>query len=359
MKIIHLIQKPQLRGAEIFACQLANHQQHQGHQVIMVTLFDEKCDLPFKGTVKCLQASINRRFLDIGGWKKLSEIIKDFAPDIIQANAADTLKYAVFSQQLFRWKAPIIFRNASIMSQYMRNKYIRIFNGFLLRRVRKVISVSAESAQDILSLYPFLREKVISIPIGVEKEEFHRKNTTQNYILHIGGFSFEKNHKGLLRIFKDVKEVHQDLELWLVGDGPLHKETQVYSHKLGLEKHVKFLGYRNDIPELMQGARLFVLPSVIEGLPAVILEAMQYKLPVIAYSTGGIPEVVSKETGWLIPKGDEQLFSETIIQILDLSQKEIKKVTDRAFQLISSNYNNESIAKKFLSVYTQVIHNGH
>src|SRR5687768_10014010 len=113
MKVIQLIQRSQLRGAEIFAHQLCEELQNQGHDALVVTVFDSDTTSPFPGRTLTLGGSPGNRLWDWRAWKKLAEIVSKEKPDLIQANAGDTLKYAVFSKLVFRWKTPIVFRNAS------------------------------------------------------------------------------------------------------------------------------------------------------------------------------------------------------------------------------------------------------
>src|SRR5688572_9238955 len=110
MRILQLIQKSQLRGAELFASHLSNHLIKNGHDVKMVCLQVGAATLPFTGELVQLGRQLNKRFVDVTGWKALANQVKEFKPDIVQANAGDTLKYAVLSKFFFRWKAPIVFR---------------------------------------------------------------------------------------------------------------------------------------------------------------------------------------------------------------------------------------------------------
>ena len=108
MKILQLIQRTQTRGAEMFTCQLSNNLVEKGHQVKIVSLFKGKAELPFKGENTYFKCITRNRFLDIPAWRRLSKIIKEFKPDVIQANAGDTLKYAIFSKKVFGWKIPVV-----------------------------------------------------------------------------------------------------------------------------------------------------------------------------------------------------------------------------------------------------------
>src|SRR5688572_20626108 len=123
MKIIQLIQRPQLRGAEIFAHQLSEELKNQGHDSLLVTVFDSGNIGHFSGQTLTLAGSKANRLWDLKAWKKLAEIVSREKPDLIQANAGDTLKYAVFSKLVFRWKTPIVFRNASTISLYIKSPF--------------------------------------------------------------------------------------------------------------------------------------------------------------------------------------------------------------------------------------------
>ena len=96
---------------------------------------------------------------------------------------------------------------------------------------------------------------------------------------HVGRFSLEKNHEGLLRIYKRYHDYNANSKLLCIGDGP-RKETVVELVKnLDLEDSVKFLGVRSDISDLMQAMDVFLLPSIFEGLPVVGIEAQATGLP--------------------------------------------------------------------------------
>lgn len=196
MKIIQLIQQPQLRGAEIFACQLATLLNERGHENIIVPVFNRDCTLPFKGKIIFLNGNPAKRFSDFSAWKKLANLIADEKPDIIQANAGDTLKYAVFSKLLFGWKQPIVFRNASTLSLYIKTLPAKLLNGFFYRFASHIVSVSETSKQDFLQLFPGKKNSITTIPIGVNEIALPPKKTNCNpAIIHVGGFTYEKNER--------------------------------------------------------------------------------------------------------------------------------------------------------------------
>ena len=355
MKILHLIQKPQNRGAETFACQLGNHQVTQGHEVKMVSVFSGETDLPWNKGISSLDASEKNRFFDLAAWKKLKEYIKEFQPDIVQANSGDTLKYAVLSKLLFHWNVPIVFRNASEVGRYLNSNFQKQFNKLLYKNVDAVISVSAASKKDLINHFLFLKDRTQVIPIGLEEkidiEPVPLQPEGVRHVVHVGGFSFEKNHQGLMNIFQKVLR-ETPTHLHLVGDGPLRSEIENLVKEKQLVDKVSFYGFVNNPLSYIKSADVLVLPSIIEGLPGVLLEAMYCKTPVVAYNVGGISEIVSDKTGSLIAKGDEEAFAGALQEsLLTPDQDKI----DFAFEQVCKDYMNEEISQKFLNAYKDII----
>jgi len=358
MRILQLIQKKQLRGAEVFTSQLSEHLTQKGHEVKIVALLDGVATLPFSGPIEVLHAQLKKRFWDFKSWKKLAQIIDTYKPDIVQANAGETLKYAIFSKRLHKWKQPIIFRNASTVSSYSKSYLSKKLARYLFSKTDYILSVSSSTREDLVKHFNVPKEKMQVIPIGIEAKPLQKIPAFQNgciNLVHVGGFSFEKNHQGLLRIFKAVKAQHENLKLWLVGDGPLRTETEAYAEALGIADDLVFTGFVNNPLDYIYSADMLLLPSIIEGLPGVIIEAFYCKTPVIAYHVGGIGDLISHQnTGYLITAGHEEAFISSVMNLLSLSKAEKEKMTDKAYNLAVHQYLNPVIADQFLAVYKQL-----
>ena len=98
-------------------------------------------------------------------------------------------------------------------------------------------------------------------------------------LINVGRISAPKNQFFLLDIFKEYYEINPDSKLLVVGDGPDEVKLRNYATKLGMEKEVTFTGVRSDVPDLLQAADCFVLPSLWEGLPLTMIEAQASGLP--------------------------------------------------------------------------------
>ncbi|QYA26042.1 glycosyltransferase family 4 protein [Gramella sp. MT6] len=361
MKIIQLIQRPQLRGAEIFACQLSSHLEELGNEVIVVTIFRGDSKLPFSGKIIELNLKQGYRFFDFKGWKEFHKIIKEFKPDIIQANAADTLKFASSSKRIFKWSVPIIFRNANKMGDFINSSLKLKLNNFYLQKINSVISVSKECENNFRETFFFPHDEIQTIEIGVEEvlpsgiptdlEKIFKKGPV---FCHIGSFVPEKNHKGLVKIFKRIVNNFPDSQLLLIGKGKLQEESKSLVYDLNIESNIHFLNYRNDVFDILAHSTAYLMPSFIEGLPAVILEAMYCKTPVVANNVGGIGEVlIEGQTGWPISVGDEDKFVNAVADIIKKSPYVDERV-EAAKEMVMQRFLNSIIARRFMEAYKKV-----
>src|SRR5512133_2093911 len=149
--------------------------------------------------------------------------------------------------------------------------------------------------------------KTLMIANGVDTERFvprARTSRDEFVIGTVGRVQDVKNHSGLVDAFIRLREMlpaeRHRLRLAIVGDGPLFGMIREKVHAAGLDDVVWLPGSRTDIAELMSGFDVCALPSIAEGTPVTILEAMACGLPVVASKVGGIPEVVEQQgTGLL------------------------------------------------------------
>lgn len=183
----------------------------------------------------------------------------------------------------------------------------------------RAIAVSEAVRRAFQSRYPFARMEVIHN--GVEVEAFERRNALRSTELkHEFGFaenvpvvvtvSVLRAGKGIDVLLRAVR--HVDAQLLIVGEGPMRTAWSALA-----DARVRWAGYRDDVPRLLAGADLFVLPSLDDAFPSVLLEAMAAELPVVATQVGGIPEIVdSPDVGVLVPPGDVPALATAIEALL-------------------------------------------
>jgi glycosyltransferase involved in cell wall biosynthesis len=132
-----------------------------------------------------------------------------------------------------------------------------------------------------------------------------------------------KGHDTLLRALVRLKTAAVPVTFLIAGDGAERTPIELLAHELGVNAdNVRFLGFRNDIPDLLAASDLFTLPSLTEGLPLSVLEAMSHCLPIVATRVGGIPELVTHGTdGLLVPANDDAALAEAMADLINNPEK--------------------------------------
>ena len=163
---------------------------------------------------------------------------------------------------------------------------------------------------------------------------------------HIGRFTYQKNHAFLLRAFACLRKKQPDAVLLLIGVGDLEAEVRRQAAVLGVEDAVRFLGMRDDVPSLMQGMDVFVLPSRFEGLGLVLIEAQAAGLRAIA-STEVPPEAKVTELLTYLPlESGEEAWAEEIRQSADGYER-----TNRRRQIMEAGYDLSGQAARIEQLY--------
>ena len=161
---------------------------------------------------------------------------------------------------------------------------------------------------------------------------------------HVGRFNEQKNHSFLIDIFESYNKLNNESVLLLAGEGALMEQIKEKVYKKGLERNVRFLGLRSDISEIMQAFDVFLLPSLFEGLPLVIVEAQAAGLPCFAADT-------------ISPLSD---LGCGLVRFLPLSDPEIWAKAARSSQsarlkttqiIIDAGYDIRSTASELLGIY--------
>jgi glycosyltransferase involved in cell wall biosynthesis len=179
------------------------------------------------------------------------------------------------------------------------------------------VCVSEKERQAGLAARACKETTTVVIRNGVEPSRADRRPPlVRPRLVMVGRLQAPKDPLTFVRALATLRG--QDFEAVLVGEGPDRGAVEEEVRRLGIESAVQLLGERNDVPELLGTAEIFVLSTRSEGLPLSILEAMATGLPVIASDVGGVPElVIDGETGLLVPPGDPDALAAAIRRLLE------------------------------------------
>lgn len=172
---------------------------------------------------------------------------------------------------------------------YLSNKLL----GFIFSRSDSVVTVSKQLKENLTSRYPTQKDKIISIynPVNIEKvrdlanAEVDDEAESSDFIINIGRLDKQKGQIYLIKSFSQMLRSHPGfarIKLLIIGSGPMKEELEVIIKEFGLEDNVILLGFKNNPYKYLKKAKLFVLTSLYEGFPLVLLEAMACGTPILS-----------------------------------------------------------------------------
>ena len=241
---------------------------------------------------------------------------------------------------------------------------------FALRRVTRIVAVSEAVAQSARVAFGPIPQMTV-VRNGVDTDRFTNPALPTRdaaravlnlppdavVVLCVARLSPEKGMNTLLDAAHIARHKTPRLRVVVVGDGPQKSELERAAHSASLGEIVTFLGARNDVPELLRAADLYVQPSLAEGLGLAAMEAMASGLPVVASRVGGLPEVVKEnETGLLVPPGDAPALANALTLLLH--DANLREAMGRAGkERAVSQFGTARMTEEMRAVYEDVLAN--
>lgn len=156
-----------------------------------------------------------------------------------------------------------------------------------------------------------------------------------------------KAHNVLLKAAHHVVKKHPEVKFLFAGEGELKSEIEKNINNLGLKKYIILLNFVKDVSTVYRAASIFALSSNEEGLCTSLLDAMYFRLPIVATSAGGIPEIIKDEVnGLIVPVGDYMLFAEKLNYLIENPERR-KKMGARSSDILQQNKMEQTIEKTF------------
>ena len=223
------------------------------------------------------------------------------------------------------------------------------------------VSVSKIAAERHVACRAVSREKLRVIPNAIDTRRFRpdpeRSRRTREELglgsrfvwLTAGRLMWKKDHATLLRAFATLSGA----TLLLAGDGPLEGELRALAGELNVD--ARFLGRREDMPDLMNAADGFAMSSLIEGLPVALLEALASGLPVVTTNAGGAQEaVVEGETGFVTPVGDVSALAAAMSRVMSAPASDRARMA-AASRSAAARYDSGASATKWEALYRELL----
>lgn len=365
MKVLHIDTEMSWRGGENQIRLLLEHAQDKGVEwhlaapvgsqaILRMERFAKTCAVPMKGLA---QLSAARSLADYCRREKI---------DLIDCQTSRAhqlgllIKYLVPGVKLVVHRRVDFAPGASIFNRF---KYIN-------QKIDRYVAIS-QAIGDILIDYGVPREKIAVVRSAVDSSPFqgHDRNAARAKLEKelgldlpastpiIGNVAYlteQKGHETLVRALGKLEERNIPFFAFIAGDGELRAKNEALAKELKIEAKLRFLGIRQDVPELLAASDIFAMSSNDEGLGTSLLDAAHSGACLVATSVGGIPEIIlHRQTGLLSPARDGSAFANNLAEVIldpNLRQTLAKAAREHVERLFSLS----SMVEGNLKIYRQL-----
>jgi len=366
-KILFLINKFSIGGAErMFINQLKHINQNEFNVYVATVLKSKNDDFSDKlGFIpdckkRCLEFN---SVLSIKAWLKTLRFVRNQKFTIIYS----TLKFSSFVARvisIFIPKTKIIIRETNISEK--KNVKDKLIEKLFKKKVSSYV-VNSEKVKESLKKFLNIKdEKIALIPNGVDlngNQQVDKNNLrsklgfSKDDFLILNVANYKTKQKGHTYLIEALGKVIHDynltnVKLILVGGGGLESELKKQAKDLNIEKNIYFLGFVKEVFPIYQIADLFVLSSLWEGSPNVVLEAMAYGVPVISTNVGGVQELIGVN-GTIIEPGKSDELAKAITDLIE-DEALRNQYSLNGIKLVKERYSMEDNINKLEELFRNV-----
>ena len=248
----------------------------------------------------------------------------------------------------------------------------RLGNFLFFKRISCIVSVSNAVREDILKTNLALEPgKVTTVYNGIDVEHFENKaefspfeirqrlglpNSHVMVFVTVGRLTRVKGQEYLIEAFERVHRKFPNTCLALAGAGPLEGHLKAVSKQLRIENNVRFLGYRTDIPEILHACDCFVLPSLSEGHPLSLLEAMAAEKFTIATRVGGVPEILdSPEFGFTVHPASVTHLADAMEKVCKMDKTALGAYGIKLKKRVENSFTTAKMVSSTAELYRKII----
>ncbi|TMT87010.1 glycosyltransferase family 1 protein [Haloterrigena sp. H1] len=232
--------------------------------------------------------------------------------------------------------------------------YNNTFGKIILRNATQVVGLGKYLQEDLDKISTL--DKVTYIHNGIDIDKYspkHKRSVMENpesiSLLFVGRLDSIKNVGELIKSLNHLRDSGRNYQLTIVGDGSLRTELEELAKTTGVSEVVEFVGWQQNVVQYYREADIFVLPSLSEGQPTVLMEAHACGLPVVTTNVGGAKELVT--VGSVVSTPDENALAEAVEQLVN---RDLVGYSKQAREVAVEEYSSEAMAKGYAELYSDV-----
>lgn len=372
IKVLHLIDSGGLYGAEKMLLSLVQQQVKQGLEPMILSAGEP--DAAEKG----IEAQARRKGLPVTSWRMKPGLNLRESRRILkwaQENNYNLLHSHGFKFNVLLGMYPesirLIPMTATLHGYVHAPRFSKMWlyeslDRFAIRRMNGVALVGEAMKKEFPG--KLSSGHTVVIPNGLDISEVQELSsapldepfksfidTHEPVILGVGRLSREKGFDRLISAFSEFRKSFPNSGLVIVGEGKYRQQFEVLADELGVKDDVLMPGYYSKVPAMLRHSKVLVMPSLTEGLPITLLEAMSLKTPVVASAVGEIPKVLGDGQGGILLS---DVGPATISKAIEKSVTDIELSSRKAewgYGEVSKNYSSEAMADKYLAFYKGVL----
>lgn len=348
MKIVHVVENLNRGGLERVVINLVLAQRDSGHDCRVICVHEEGSLAPeLTGRGVRVDVCGKRDGTDLRALRRMRQLLRAQSFDVLHSHNIIAHDYATLSARGLAARCVVNTRHGMGAAPAASGRE------WLYRRCMRwtdhVVAVCEAARSNLVERGGLPAAKVVAVPNGIHVGEFSPASATARQRLadmlgvpastrligFVGRLNWAKDVPTLIVAFALLHARMPDTALVLVGDGSLRAELDECVAAAGMVEHVKFLGDRSDVRELLPGFHLFAMSSVTEGYSIALLEACAAALPIVATDVGGNAEIVHDgENGRIVPPRDAPAFAAALHDVLqDAERAEAMGLAGRAWVL--------------------------
>lgn len=298
-------------------------------------------------------------FFIIAEFMAIKKVIKKYKPDVIHAHWIIPQGLLL---SLTNTNTPWLITSHGSDIWAFRQPIMIALKKIALKKAA-AITVVSQALKNEIERKIIKNKKIEVMSMGVDHNNFSPKKYSEklrkkhkHMLLYVGRLSKEKGLEYLIKAMPNVLKQFPDVQLLVIGGGPLKFELDKLINNLGVEKNINMLGSipNSDLPSYYATADIFIMPSKSEGLPVTLMEAMSSSAIVLATDLEGNKDLIQHRlNGFLCQPKNHDDIAKNIIEILN--NGELNKVRDAARKIILEKFSWDIIANKYKKTLSEII----